>query len=115
MYGINDDEGAKNIALNSNQNIRLESKPSGMKSGPFSPSSDKKSENKTVLSHNGSATGILSQPTNTDEYASVAELKQKIADLKAELELSPRQFEDKLLHKLREEIMLSKQKMQAQL
>jgi hypothetical protein len=29
--------------------------------------------------------------------------------------MSPRQFEDKLLHKLREEIVLSKQKMQQQM
>lgn len=47
--------------------------------------------------------------------SNVQELKQKIADLKAELQMSPRQFEDKLLHKLREEIIFSKQKMQEQM
>ena len=43
----------------------------------------------------------------------LADLRQKISDLKHELEMSPRQFEDKLLHKLREEILTSKQRMQA--
>lgn len=45
----------------------------------------------------------------------LADLRQKIADLKHELEMSPRQFEDKLLHKLREEILTSKQRMQTQI
>ena len=39
---------------------------------------------------------------------SLEELRQKIADLKQELEMSPRQFEDKLLSKLREEIVNNK-------
>lgn len=47
--------------------------------------------------------------------ANIQELKQKIADLKTELQMSPRQFEDKLLHKLREEIIISKQRMQEQM
>lgn len=51
----------------------------------------------------------------SDDQANIDELKQKIADLKAELEMSPRQFEDKLLYKLREEIQISKQKMQQQM
>ena len=51
-----------------------------------------------------------SQMQSTDP-ATLQELKQKMADLKQELEMSPRQFEDKLLQKLREEIIQSKQKM----
>ena len=43
-----------------------------------------------------------------NEEQTLNELKQKIQDLKSELEMSPRQFEDKLLHKLREEIIVSK-------
>lgn len=39
-------------------------------------------------------------------------MKQKVIDLQQELNMSPRKFEDKLLHKLREEIMHSKQQMQ---
>ena len=53
--------------------------------------------------------GVASDPTTLQE------LRQKITDLKQELEMSPRQFEDKLLQKLREEILQSKQKMQEQL
>ena len=53
--------------------------------------------------------GVASDPTTLQE------LRQKITDLKQELEMSPRQFEDKLLQKLREEIIQSKQKMQEQL
>jgi len=35
------------------------------------------------------------------EDESMEALHKKLADLKQELEMSPRQFEDKLLHKLR--------------
>lgn len=42
-------------------------------------------------------------------------MRQKVADLKQELEMSPRQFEDKLLSKLREEIQENKRQMQNQL
>ena len=43
-----------------------------------------------------------------ENRGSLDELRQKIADLKQELEMSPRQFEDKLLSKLREEIVNNK-------
>lgn len=106
-YGLDDnlDESpSKNQPPSANRTFQHDSKTSAAKSGPFSPTSEKKADNVSGISHNPSARGILSQPTHANEMASVAELKQKIADLKAELDLSPRQFEDKLLYKLREEI-----------
>ena len=44
----------------------------------------------------------------SQEETSLEEMRQKVADLKQELEMSPRQFEDKLLQKLREEILENK-------
>ena len=41
----------------------------------------------------------------SQEESTLEEMRQKVADLKQELDMSPRQFEDKLLSKLREEIL----------
>ena len=57
----------------------------------------------------------MPQPLSLEEQSHINELKQKVADLKFELQMSPKQFEDKLLHKLREEINVSKRKMQSQM
>ena len=51
----------------------------------------------------------------SQEDTTIEEMRQKVADLKQELEMSPRQFEDKLLSKLREEILENKKQMQSQL
>ena len=51
----------------------------------------------------------------SQEDTTIEEMRQKVADLKQELEMSPRQFEDKLLSKLREEILVNKNQMQSQL
>jgi uncharacterized protein involved in exopolysaccharide biosynthesis len=51
----------------------------------------------------------------SQEETSLEDLRQKVADLKQELDMSPRAFEDKLLQKLREEILESKKQMQNQL
>ena len=51
----------------------------------------------------------------SQEDTTIEEMRQKVADLKQELEMSPRQFEYKLLSKLREEILVNKNQMQSQL
>ena len=57
--------------------------------------------------------GSIDDESVDDQH--IFDLQQKINDLKAELDMSPRQFEDKLLQKLRHEIMISKEQMQDQL